>query len=76
MSVDINQRKFNSQIEITDLISEGVQNAFARRNQVLNAKEPLLAFSEEEAKGIIGGQVGKLYFTTCGMVSCDPSVLS
>lgn len=74
--MDINQRKFNSQIEITDLIAEAVQNASARRNQVLDAKEPLLAFSEEEAKGIMGGQVGKLDFTACGMVSCDPPVLS
>lgn len=77
MSVNINQRKFNSQIEITDLITEAVQNASARRNQVLDANEPLLAFSEEEAKGIMGGQVGKLDFTTCGMFPCDdPPFLS
>lgn len=78
MSVDIiNQRKFNSQIEITDLIAEAVQNASARRNQVLNTKEPLLAFSEEDAKGIMGGQVGKSDYTIIfGMFPCDPPVLS
>ena len=77
MSVNINQRKFNSQIEITDLIAEAVQNASARRNQVLDAKEPPLAFSEEEAKGIMGGQVGKLdYYIIAGMFPIDPPVLS
>ncbi|PSB27519.1 hypothetical protein [Chlorogloea sp. CCALA 695] len=76
MSANINQRKCNSQIEITDLIAEAVQNASARRNQVLDAKEPLLAFSEEEANGIMGGQVGKADYTTCGIISCDPPFLS
>ncbi len=76
MSMDINQREFNNQIEIADLIAESVQNASARRNQVLEAKESLLAFSEEEAKGIIGGQVGKLDPIICGMFPCDPPFLS
>lgn len=77
MSTDINQKKFNSQIEITDLVVEAVQNASARRNQVLDGKEPLLTFSEEEAKGVMGGQVWKPDdYTTCGMVACDPPVFS
>lgn len=76
MSADINQRNFNSQIEITDLIAEAVQNAYIRRNQVLETKESLLAFSEQEAKGVLGGQVGKLDYTLCGMVACDPPVSS
>lgn len=76
MSTDINQRKFNSQIEIIDLIAEAVQNASVRRNQVLETEEFLLAFSEEEAKGVMGGQVGKLEYTHCGMVACDPPVFS
>lgn len=75
MSVDINQRKFNSPIEITDLIAEAVQNASARRNQVLDAKEPLLTFSEEEAKGIMGGQVAKPDYITAGIFPTDPPVI-
>lgn len=76
MSIEINQRKFNSQIEITDLIKESVRNASARRSQVLDTKEPLLVSSEEEAEGIMGGQVGKADYTTCGIISCDPPLLS
>lgn len=56
MSMDINQTKFNSQIEITDLIAEAVINASARRNQVLDAKEPLSELSENDEKSIAGGQ--------------------
>lgn len=74
--MDIDQRKFNNQIEIADLIAEAVQNASARRNQVLEPKEPLLIFSEEEAKGIVGGQVGNNDFITCGIIACDPPFLS
>lgn len=55
--MDINQRKFNIQIEITDLIVEAVQNASARRNQVLDAKDPLWDLFGEETKGIKGGQI-------------------
>lgn len=62
MSMDINQRKFNGQIEITDLIAEAVQNASARRNQVLDAKEPLSELSGEETKGINGGRFVLGYF--------------
>jgi len=76
MSTDTNQRNFNSQIEIRDLIAEAMQNASIRRNQVLDTKKPLLAFSKEEARGIMGGQVGKPDYILCGMVACDPPVLS
>lgn len=55
MSMDIHQKYLKSQIEITNLIEEAVVNASARRNQVLNAEEPLLELSEDDEKGITGG---------------------
>ena len=55
MSMDIHQKYLKSQIEITNLIEEAVVNASARRNQVLDAQEPLSELSEEEEKGITGG---------------------
>ncbi len=65
--MDINQRKFNSQIEITDLIEEAVKNASARRSQVIEAQEFLVELSEEE-KRIMGGL---LPGHTCGMIACE-----
>lgn len=55
MSMDIHQKYLKSQIEITNLIEEAVVNASARRNQVLDAEEPLLELSEDDQKGITGG---------------------
>ena len=68
MSMDINQRKFNGQLEITDLIGEAVKNASARRSQALDVEKPLSELSEEEVKGVIGGLPGQ---HTCGMVMCE-----
>jgi hypothetical protein len=68
--MDINQRKFNSQIEITDLIEEAVKNASTRRNQVIDAQETLLELSEEE-KRIMGG-LSPGHGHTCGMIPCEP----
>jgi hypothetical protein len=51
------QRKYHSQIEITDLVSEAVSNAVARRNQALNSEESLSPLSDEQAGSVIGGQV-------------------
>jgi hypothetical protein len=66
MLMDINQTKFNSQIEITDLIGEAVKNASGRRDQALDAQKLLSDLSEEEVKGVMGG----LQPTTCGLVEC------
>lgn len=67
MSSNINQRQIKSQIEITDLIEEAIVNASARRNQVLDAKEPLSELSDQEENGITGGLVKPIilgYFPT------------
>lgn len=50
-----NNRNCQNQIEICDLIDEAVNNALARRNQVLDANEALSDLSAEEAENIIGG---------------------
>lgn len=65
--MDISQRKFKNQIEITDLIGEAVKNASGRRDQALNAQKLLSELSEEEVKGVMGGLRPT---TTCGMVMC------
>ncbi|MEH2450676.1 hypothetical protein [Nostoc sp.] len=46
------ERKYNSQIEINDLIDDAVKNAVARRNQGLDSENTL---SDEEAKSVAGG---------------------
>ncbi|MBD2451314.1 hypothetical protein H6G76_30145 [Nostoc sp. FACHB-152] len=50
------QTKYNTQIEITDLISEAVENAVIRRNQSLQ-EDALLGLSDEEASGVVGGLI-------------------
>lgn len=54
--MDAKQRKCNSQIEITDLISEAVENAVARRNQALQ-EDALSGLSDEEAGSVAGGKI-------------------
>jgi hypothetical protein len=49
------ERKYNSQIEISDLIDGAVKNAMTRRNEVLDSEETLLSMSDEEAKSVTGG---------------------
>ncbi len=49
------QRKSHSQIEITDLVAEGVSNTAARQNQVLDSEEPLSPLSDEQTESIKGG---------------------
>lgn len=49
-------RKYNSQVEITDLLSEAVENAVTRRNQALQ-EDALSALSDEEAACIAGGRM-------------------
>jgi hypothetical protein len=55
MSKEINQRHLKSQIEIADLIAEAVDNASARRNQVLDTQESLSELSDQDEKAINGG---------------------
>jgi hypothetical protein len=50
------QRKYHNQIEITDLITEAVSNATARRNQVIDSEDSLSALSDEQAGSLTGGQ--------------------
>lgn len=54
--MDGHMRKFNSQLEINDLIDDAVNNAVARRNQVMDLKDTLSVMSNEEAVGVTGGQ--------------------
>lgn len=54
--MDGHMRKFNSQLEINDLIDDAVNNALARRNQVIDSKDTLSVMSNEEAGGVKGGQ--------------------
>ncbi|MEH2047406.1 hypothetical protein [Nostoc sp.] len=55
MSINIHQKHFTSQIEIRNLIEEAVVNASARRNQALE-QDSLSELSEDDEKGIMGGQ--------------------
>ncbi|MHC5860619.1 hypothetical protein [Nostoc sp.] len=72
------ERKYNSQIEINDLIDDAVKNAMTRRNEVL------LSMSDEEAKSVAGGAsklvpiiVGKIFIpVTVGLVATEPLPLS
>ncbi len=50
------KRKYNGQIEITDLIGDAVKNAVARRNQAIDSENSLPALSNEEAGSVAGGQ--------------------
>lgn len=52
--MDGQTRKFNSQIEINDLIGDAVKNAVSRRNQAIDSEDALSTLSNEEAGGIVG----------------------
>ncbi|MBE9037088.1 hypothetical protein [aff. Roholtiella sp. LEGE 12411] len=53
--MEAKERKYNSQIEINDLIDDAVKNAVTRRNEALDSEEALLSMSDEEAKSVAGG---------------------
>lgn len=53
--MDHYQKKYQGQIEITDLIAEAVSSAKARRNQVLDSEEPLSPLSDKQVKAVTGG---------------------
>lgn len=76
--MEAKERKYNSQIEINDLIDDAVKNAVTRRNEVLDSEEALLSMSDEEAKSVAGGEsklvpiiLGK-FPITIGLVANDP----
>ncbi|MEH2063939.1 MAG: hypothetical protein V7K50_17015 [Nostoc sp.] len=77
------ERKYNSQIEINDLIDGAVKNAMTRRNEVLDSEETLLSMSDEEAKSVTGGALklaptilGKIVIPVIiGLVATDPNAL-
>ncbi len=49
------ERKCHGQFEITDLVTEAVSNAAARRNQVLDSEEFLSSLSDEQTGAVTGG---------------------
>lgn len=53
--MDGHKRKFNSQIEVTDLIGDAVKNAVSRRNEAMDSEDALPALSNEEAENVAGG---------------------
>lgn len=55
--MDGHKRKFNSQIEVTDLIGDAVKNAVSRRNEAMDLEDALPALSNEEAGNVAGGQI-------------------
>ncbi|AVH63806.1 MULTISPECIES: hypothetical protein [unclassified Nostoc] len=78
--MEAKERKYNSQIEINDLIYGAVQNAVTRRNEVLDSEEALSSMSDEEAKSVAGGALkvdtiilGKIFIPpiTIGLVAVD-----
>lgn len=50
--MDANQRNYKGQVEINDLIGDAVNNAVARRHQVIDSQD---ALSDEEAANVAGG---------------------
>ncbi|WP_445635832.1 Type 2 lantibiotic [Nostoc sp. DSM 114161] len=53
--MDRENRKYNNQVEIHDLLDEAVNNALARRNQLQDTSQGLSSLSDEEAANIVGG---------------------
>ncbi|MFW9262721.1 hypothetical protein A4S05_16960 [Nostoc sp. KVJ20] len=78
--MEAKEKKYNSQIEISDLIDDAVKNAVARRNEVLDSEETLLSMSDEEARSVAGGVsklvpviLGKFPIpTTIGLIATEP----
>lgn len=81
--MEAKERKYNSQIEINDLIDDAVKNAVTRRNEVLDSEEALLSMSDEESKSVAGGlsklvptRLGKFPPITIGLVAYPNLTLS
>ncbi|MBH8553537.1 hypothetical protein I8751_14385 [Nostocaceae cyanobacterium CENA357] len=79
--MDKNNRKFKDQLEINDLIDESINNALARRNQIIDANESLSDLSSEEAGNIVGGASTPVALKIIcppiivGLIATDPDVL-
>ena len=52
-----NKVNYNSRFEINELIDHAVNNAVARRSQVIDSEDALLVLAETEAQSILGGAV-------------------
>jgi hypothetical protein len=66
--MEAKERKYNSQIEINDLIDDAVKNAVTRRNEALDSEEALLSMSDEEAKSVAGGASALLPVRSCPII--------
>lgn len=55
--MDGNQKNYEGQVEINDLIGDAVKNAEARRHQVIDSQDALSALSDEQAGSIAGGSI-------------------
>ncbi|MEI1377244.1 hypothetical protein PQG02_11305 [Nostoc sp. UHCC 0926] len=64
-----NNRKYNSHVEINELIDDAVNSAMARRKKALDSEEALLDLSNEEAKSVAGG-ITRFVITT-GIIATD-----
>jgi hypothetical protein len=72
--MEAKERKYNSQIEINDLIDDAVKNAVTRRNEALDSEEALLSMSDEEAKSVAGG-LSKINPITLGRIYIPPTTI-
>ncbi|MBP5977353.1 hypothetical protein HW132_32720 [Brasilonema sp. CT11] len=50
-----NKINYNGRFEINELIDHAVNNAVARRSQVIDSEDALLVLTETEAQSIVGG---------------------
>ena len=67
--MEANNRKYNSHVEINDLIDDAVNSAMARRKQALDSEEALLDLSNQEAKSVAGGMTRGVI--TTGIIAID-----
>ncbi|WP_375511291.1 hypothetical protein [uncultured Nostoc sp.] len=65
------ERKYNSKLEINNLIDNAVKNAIERRKQGLDSEDVLLALSDTEATNVAGGIVFAP-ITITGIISKEP----
>ena len=50
-----NKINYNGRFEINELIDHAVNNAVARRSQVIDSEDALLVLTETQAQSIVGG---------------------
>ncbi|HLP91813.1 MAG TPA: hypothetical protein VK184_24900 [Nostocaceae cyanobacterium] len=80
--MESNNRKFNNQLDISELIDTAVNNAVVRRNQAIESEDAMLDVSAEEANNITGGALSKPIIagmiypyppTTIGIIATEPT---